>query len=400
MSISRRAFLRGAAAAGALTYTSNVGRATSLSWSGALPEGGGDGNLILLQLSGGNDGLATVVPFGDDALYSARPTLAKPKSELLALDDYRGLHPELKSMRAAFDEGELAIIEGCGYPDPNRSHFKSMEIWHSADARGRAAGDGWIGRMCDAKWKTDTSVNRVVNVGSKVPDSLVSGTHPSASFEIPEGYRWIENSEGLAGYDEKGGEEATGALGDLRRLLGNARDSSAAVRTAVGNYRTPVKYPGDDLGAGMRTAAALIGGKIGTRIVSLTMGGFDTHNDENGRHGGQMKDLGEALGALRADLARSESGKRTVVMIFSEFGRRVAQNGSGGTDHGTAGPMFVMGARVKGGLFGEHPSLTELDKGDLIHTTDFRTVYGEVAAGQFGVSRKFLGRDYGRMQLL
>lgn len=399
MSCSRRSFLRAAAGVGALTFTSRLGRSTSLALGPNMAKG--TGNLILLQLSGGNDGLSTVVPYGDDAYQAARPELRMGKDSVLPLDDYRGLNPELKAMREAFESGELAIIEGCGYPDPNRSHFKSMEIWHAADARGRAAGDGWIGRLSDSTWKKETAVNRVINVGSEQPDSLVSKTHPSASFEIPEGYRWIENEGSLAGYEDEAGDqgEAKGALGELRRMLGNARDSSKAVRAAVGGYRTKVRYPDTDLGVAARSAAALLAGGIGTRVVSLTMGGFDTHNDEAARHGRQMRDLDAALGALRKDLAGSEAGKQTAVLIFSEFGRRVAENGSGGTDHGTAGPMFVMGSAVKGGLFGKHSSLTKLDEGDLIHTTDFRAVYGEVAAGLFGVKRDFLGRDYGRMEL-
>jgi uncharacterized protein (DUF1501 family) len=183
-------------------------------------------------------------------------------------------------------------------------------------------------------------------------------------------------------------------------VLGDARASSRAVRTTVAAHHPKVEYPRGDLGAALRSAAALFSGSIGTRIVSVTMGGFDTHNDERNRHDRQMRDLDEALAAFRTDLAGTEAGKRTVVMAFSEFGRRVAENGSEGTDHGTAGPMFVMGAAVKGGLYGKHPSLTTLDDGDLIHTTDFRGVYTTVARALFETPEEFLGRDYGQLGFL
>lgn len=393
--LSRRAFLQASAAAGAISFTTPLGRATRLAWSAAAP--GGTGNLLLLQLAGGNDGLATVVPFGDDALHSARPKLGRKKSEVLALDEYRGLSPELVGLREAFGAGELAIIEGCGYPEPNRSHFKSMEIWQTADHRGRSSGDGWIGRLSDAAWKRDAEVNRVIHVGNKPPYSLESKDHPCASFVVPEGYRWIDTEGGIAGYDDTTEGKAGGTLGALRRVLDDARHSSRAVRSAVGSYRPKADYPTGDLGNALRSAAALFHGSIGTRIVSVVMGGFDTHNDERNRHDRQMRDLDEALTAFRKDLAGTDVGKRTVLMAFSEFGRRVAENGSGGTDHGTAGPMFVMGESVKGGLYGEHPSLVELDKGDLIYTTDFRSVYATVARAQFGVKRDFLGHDYGTL---
>lgn len=397
--LSRRALLGAAATAGALSFTSGIGRATRLAWS--APWIGDDlgGNLVLLQLSGGNDGLSTVVPFADDAYQAARPNLAKQRADVFALDDYRGLHASATGLRDAWEAGQLAIVEGCGYAQPNRSHFKSMEIWHTADTRGRLAGDGWIGRLCDAAWKRETDVNRLIHVGAKKPYSLTSKVHPSASFEIPEGYRWIEDEGGIAAYEEHA-KDAGGTLGALRRAMGDAKASSTAVRQAVGRYRPKVSYPNGDLGAALRSTAALLAGSIGTRIVSVGMGGFDTHNDERARHDRQMTDLGEALAAFRTDLAETPQGKRTTVLLFSEFGRRVAENGSRGTDHGTAGPMFVMGQSVKGGLYGKHPSLTELDKGDMVFTTDFRSVYNDVAQGLFGVAPDFLGKDWGRLGIL
>ena len=183
--------------------------------------------------------------------------------------------------------------------------------------------------------------------------------------------------------------------------MSDARDSSRAVRDAAANYRPSVRYPDDAFAFDLMAAAAVIHGGFGTRVVSTSLTGFDTHSGQRGTHDELMRRLDEGLSAFLADLSSSELGRDVVVLAFSEFGRRVAENGSAGTDHGTAGPMLVAGAGVKGGLFGEHPSLTELDKGDLTHTTDFRSVYGAMVEGCFGVrASDVLGAEYPRLALV
>jgi uncharacterized protein (DUF1501 family) len=436
MTLSRRQLLRWGAAASAFSVTSRLAATARVTLGPLLPEG--SGNLLILQLSGGNDGLNTVVPYGDDDYNRARPTLAKKADELFVLDTYRGLHSNLTGLVEGWEAGELAIIEGCGYPDPNRSHFKSMDIWHTADKRGRDAGQGWIGRLADSVWGQGVEVNRIVHIGGEAPYSLNAKTHGCAAFDLPEGYRWLDHDDGLKGYSDKTGGGQTGglqvdpehglsetgalvladddkkkrkkkskdapvempdtdkpnALDAMRGVLNRARESSTAVREAALGYRTPIAFPNDDLGAALRSAAALLTSGIGSRILSVTYGGFDTHNNERTRHDRQMRELGAALSALRADLNRSVAGRATTIMVFSEFGRRVTENGSGGTDHGTAGPMFVLGARVKGGLYGKHPKLDTLDNGDMQYTTDFRRVYTDVAAELFEAPRDLLGDGY------
>ena len=410
MNDSRRRFLRWSAAAGAAAFTAPYARAASVARIALGPAiSSGTGSLLLLELKGGNDGLSMVVPYGDDAYHRARPTLAKRADELFTLDEYRGLHVALTGCRDAWDAGELAIVEGCGYPDPNRSHFKSMDIWHTADLQGRGAEQGWIGSLADQVWEDDVEVNRIVHIGGEAPYSLNAKTHGCAAFEIPEGYRWLDHDDGLGGYaDVTGGMEGEGAprrvapprtpdgdtLDAMRKVLNRARASSAAIREAALGYRTPVEYPSGDLGATLRTAASLLTGGIGSRVVSVTFGGFDTHNNERNRHDALMRDLGAALAALRTDLTRSEAGKRTTLMAFSEFGRRVTENGSGGTDHGTAGPMLVMGPRVKGGLYGKHPGLDDLEQGDMAFTTDFRRVYTDVAMGVFEAPKDVIDKRF------
>ena len=357
--------------------------------------------LVLVQLSGGNDGLSMVVPHGDDAYHTARRATRIAPEEVLRLDDYRGLHPELGRLHALVGEGRLAIVEGVGYPEPNRSHFKSFEIWHTASHAGRSSGEGWVGKLCEAAFGDEALANRVVHVGPRVPYSLHSTTHPPASFTAPDGYRWVKNEETDAGLGwEAKAQEGGGILARLRTKMLEARDSSAAIRAALARYRTPVEYPAEEFGNALRSAAALIEGRVGARIVSVELGGFDTHNDQSTRHRRLMVLLDEALGAFLADLERTEAGRRAVVLAFSEFGRRFEENGSRGTDHGTAGPMLVAGAGVRGGLHGAHPSLVELDQGDLIHTTDFRSVYAAAIDRVFGIdSTRVLGGRYPRLDL-
>jgi len=364
--------------------------------------------LVLLQLTGGNDGLSTVVPYGDDLYHAARPELALGASEVLALDDYRGLHPELVRLREAWSAGRLAIVEGVGYPEASRSHFRSMDVWHTADLRGRAAGEGWIGRLAAHGLEPDPGSpdpNLVVHVGGEVPYSLHSKTHPPASFVLPQSYRWAGGADEVAAYERTAGErsdpEAGSNLEYLRAMLRDGQSSSERVRRAAARYRTPVEYPPTSLGTALRDVAALIEGDIGTRVFSVELSGFDSHNDQKNQHARQMRVLDAALSAFLDDLERSAAGRATLVLAFSEFGRRLRENGTAGTDHGLAAPLFLAGHAVQGGLHGRHPSLADLDDGDLIHTTDFRRVYATLVDRWFQLdATAVLGARFEPLDLL
>ena len=359
--------------------------------------------LVLLQLSGGNDGLNTVVPWGDDAYYAARPNIGIEPNDVLKLDDYRGLHPELQELHRAWDVGRLALVEGCGYPQPNRSHFKSMDVWHAADLRGRGVGEGWIGRLARS-FGDDDEPNLVVHVGGNVPYSLYSPTHPPTSFIMPRSYRWAGDEDETAAYARAGSmerERPSSNLEYLRKVLADGQASSAAVRRAAADYATEVEYPTTPLGAALHDVAALIAGGVGSRVLSVEHTGFDTHDAQEPRHRGVMRALDMALGAFLSDLESSEAGRETIVVAFSEFGRRVKENGAEGTDHGVAGPMLVAGPKVRGGLYGEHPSLTDLDEGDLRHTVDFRSVYATVIERWFGAdAERVLGAEFPVLDLI
>jgi uncharacterized protein (DUF1501 family) len=352
--------------------------------------------LVVLQLSGGNDGLSTVVPFGDDVYNQNRHSIRIDEKEVLKLDHYHGLHPGLKKLKSIYDQGRLALVEGCGYPDPIRSHFRSMEVWHTAQARGRSAGEGWIGRLSDAAWGKDGTAEFVVHVGQSAPYSVYSVSHPAVSFATPEGYRWVATDrDDLAAYKESGAEKdgkhgSKDVLERLRGVLADAQESSIKIRKAAASYRPRVEYPQGEFGNSLRAAAAVIDARIGTRVISVELGGFDSHNNQRKQHDDRMQRLDEGLGSFLEDLHGAPAGDGVVVMTFSEFGRRVKENGSGGTDHGVAGPMFVGGTKVKGGLYGKHPSMTDLKDGDLAHTTDFRSVYGTLV-------EKWLGVDHAKV---
>lgn len=368
----------------------------------------GSKQLVLIQLSGGNDGLSTVVPHGDDELYRHRTTTAHGRADLLPLDDYRAFNPRLGAFRAEFDAGRLAIVEGCGYPDPIRSHFRSMEIWHTGDHRGRASGDGWIGKLSATAWGDLAEPDCVVHFGGRAPYSVFSSTHPAVAVASPTAYRWFGEQDvyamaGSAICEQEPDPDAHSDAGEaaprdprnagrdealrlLRKTLDDATESSARVRGAAAAYQTDVEYPGSRLAASLRDVAALISGGVGTRVFSVLEGGYDTHTNQLVQHDRNMGGLGAALGAFLKDLRRTEAGKNTVVVVFSEFGRRLAENGSKGHDHGKAGPMFVFGEKVKGGLYGQHPSLTELDDGDVSFTTDFRSVYATLIGRAFEVN--------------
>ena len=355
----------------------------------------GDGILVLLTLYGGNDGLDTVIPASDPGYHAARTTLAYQPNQVLPLQDGIGLHPSLKRMHALYGAGRVAVIQGAGYPNPNRSHFRSMDIWQSAVPE-TAEVTGWLGRWHDT---TGPDPLCMVNVGASVPRAMASLKGGPAS--IPNGK--IQFPNGLvAGFTEQSrlGSEL-GPLG--ARIAASGTDLlrvhekfSSTLAAGSGAGSTNLEG-GVALGYEARTAldnqldtvAAIIKSGAPTRVFSVSLGGFDTHASERDQHARLLTAVDNALGRFYDKIAALPNGSKVVTMIYSEFGRRVRANLSEGTDHGTAAPMFVLGSPVKGGLLGEHPSLTQLDgNGDLIYTVDFRSVYARVLEAVLGIDAK------------
>lgn len=391
----RRKMLTGAGALLGASWFLN-GRARA--WGSPLDaaKDGPPRTLLLLELNGGNDGLDTIVPYREDSYYAARTRVAIAKDRALRLDDYRGFHPNLSGLRGVWEEGKLAIVEGAGYPHPNHSHFTSQDIWHTGQLSGRASGDGWIGRLMARLYPADRSEPHAVHVGQTLPYSLHSSTHPIVCFDSPPAYRWAENGQAIAAAATKKGatDKMTGnsPLDTIRGIASNAQVSSAEVRRAAAQYAPRVEYPKTDVGQDLKTAAALLSSGIGVRVMSVAHYGYDTHEDHRRRHDKLMEELDGGLSAFLRDVRGTPAGDNCLVLVFSEFGRRVGDNASNGVDHGTAGPMFLTGTPVAGGLYGKHPSMQDLVEGDLVHTTDFRTVYAGVLERWFGVeSEPILG---------
>ncbi len=402
--MNRRSFL-GLGVAGA-----SVWALRSLGAEMSLPLETREGNgkiLVVLQLSGGNDGLNTVIPFENPIYRKARPQLGVPEKDLHKIGKGLGLHPSLKGCAQLLQAKEFAIVQGIGYPHPNRSHFKSMDIWHSADMRGNRSGTGWLGRALDQKLLEHPKgkAELGINLSERIPLALVGKDYKPIAFQNPLGYQYQGTKEERKVFDtlarKTGSSKGNPVLERLRQVAEEAVLTSASVRKAAQVYKTPVRYPNHPLGRSLKNVAAMIAGKLPTQIYYTFHGGFDTHVNQSGRHANILRQMDDALIAFQKDLKRLGVSKRVLLMGFSEFGRRVAQNKSQGTDHGTAGSLFLMGESIQGGIFGHTPSLADLDHGDLKFNTDFRSVYGEILDGWMGVdSARILGGNFPKLGLL
>lgn len=337
--------------------------------------------LLLLELNGGNDGLNTLVPLENDDYVRARPVLHIPASRMLALDEQHGLNPGLVELRKEFDRGSVAFVEGVGMAASDRSHFRSLDRWHAASERGREAGDGWIGRLLAALRPDDRLTPHAVHIGASLPFSLQSRTHPALALESASTYRW-----GFEPGQDNKPELGSPRLEYVRAVRRSAERSCEMVQSSILGYVPRAKYPGSPLGGNLRAAAGLLLGPGEIDVVSVAQTSFDTHNDQLNRYPLRIAELDAALGAFLEDMRRAPAGNDVVVLAYSEFGRRVIENASGGTDHGTAGLAFLCGARVRGGYHGRAPSLSDLADGDLVVTTDLRSLYGAVLRDGFGVA--------------
>jgi len=382
---------------------------------------GKDGRiLVIVQLSGGNDGLNMVIPYADDAYHRVRPGLAHKPDSVLKIDNYMGLHPNLAPLKALYDDGRVTIIQGVGYPNPNRSHFRSMDIWQSAAPEDEHPTHGWLGRYFDNSCSgNDPHVG--ISIGETMPLAMMGRRITPLSFDRPETYRYrgadtqsylelnkpqdapVDPPQTPAKNPRRPVEPATAAseMEFLCRTAMDAQLSSDQILRAAGQHKTQAAYPGGEFGNSLRTVAALIAGNLPTRVYYVSLGGFDTHAGERGRHDQLMNQLGLGLSAFSADLREQGNEDRVLVMTFSEFGRRVEQNASGGTDHGAAAPMFIVGGGVHPGVVGWHPSLTDLDRGDLKHNVDFRGVYATLLQNWLqSPSKPILGRQYTLLDLI
>ncbi|MBX3408336.1 MAG: DUF1501 domain-containing protein [Phycisphaeraceae bacterium] len=383
--------------------------------------------LVVLQLSGGNDGLNTVVPFGMPEYYRSRPGIGIAEKDALKLSGAQGigLHPQMTAVREMYDNGMCAVVQGVGYPNPNRSHFKSMDIWHTADTS--ATNHGWLGRYIDSECcgfgKGESGTPEGSPLAGGPPAIAIGRTAPLAmqgqkvmpvSFESAELFKWSAqemNASLRQGYNTLNRRETRAGSNPNRetnadflvRTALDAQVSSDMIRKAVGQ-RPLVQYPGSELARQLSMVGLMIRAGLKTRVYYVTHGGFDTHAGQGGaqgRHGQLLSQFGAAVRAFYNDLKAQGNDGRVLTVSFSEFGRRVAQNASGGTDHGTAAPMMLFGPMVAAGVIGDHPSLRDLDDGDLKHRIDFRGVYSGVLEGWMKAdSAKVLGQSFRQVGVL
>jgi uncharacterized protein (DUF1501 family) len=388
--------------------------------------------LVVLQLSGGNDGLNTVVPLGDDLYYKARPVIRIRADETLKINDRIGLNSALAPLKGEFDAGHMAIVQNVGYPNPDRSHFRSMEIWHTAaDSQGRREITGWLGRYFDAQCKgadprslaEKSSVG--MSFGKIMPQAFRNRMNVGIALDNPDTFQWNTSGEtvSLARAQEQifaklnqpagammqqrldtlggitGGEPET--LDFLRHTAQNAIVAGDRIRAILSKSKQHSGYPNSGLAHQFQMISKLIAGNFPTRVYYAIQGGFDTHAAQMGTQTRLLRDVADSVTAFLSDLRAHKNSDRVVVLAFSEFGRRVAENASQGTDHGAAAPMFLFGEKIRAGLHGSAPNLSDLVDGDLRHQIDFRQIYADVLEGWLGTADEaVLGRKFEKVRIV
>lgn len=393
--LSRRSFIRSSLGLSGLVALS-AGVPRFLVRAAAAAEKAGpssDRVLVVIQLAGGNDGVNTVIPFGHDAYYRTRPSICVGADRVVRLgSDEIGLHPALAPMKSVFDAGRLAVVQGVGYPNPDRSHFRSMEIWETADPENRFRRTGWLGRALPR-----TATGDALQLGSREPALALAAEGRSATSLVsleslaakagPGGGDPVR--EALAEALAAGGGAGSSDLEFLRESGRRALDTEARLARALESRAKAgdAGYPDFALASLLRDVAAVIASGFPASIYYVSLGGFDTHARQAPQHELLLSELAQSLAAFLRDVESKGQGERVLAITFSEFGRRLEENKSGGTDHGAAAPLFIAsaGSALRGGIVGAHPSLDDLDDGDLKHHTDFRRVYATVLGRWLGL---------------
>jgi len=426
--LTRRAFLRTSLLGAALSWTIPVFlertfltlHAQAADSSIQTMTGKDHPILVVLQLAGGNDGLNTIIPLEDDLYFKSRPTLATPKEQVLALDGSVGLNPSLTPLKSLYDDGNLAIIQGVGYPNPNRSHFRSTEIWQTASDAQQNLTKGWIGRYFDNCCAGEDPEVGVV-LGEQLPEAFNAASPTGVAIGRPGnlGFDRGNDPDEARLFAELNGLEPASMSGDsignlsgpsksglsaleyLQRTALDAQVSTDKIKRVLKGSKNEGTYPKSQLGNSLALISRLIAGGLPTRVYYASQGGYDTHPGQINTHKRLLNELSAALAAFCQDLKTKGIFDRVLVMTFSEFGRRVIENANGGTDHGTAAPMFVCGGSVKPGLYGKQPPLDRLDAGDLFYNVDFRSVYSTILSQWMKApAAQVLGRDFPKLNLI
>jgi uncharacterized protein (DUF1501 family) len=402
--------------------------------------------LVVLEMTGGNDGLNTVIPYADDLYHRYRPTLRHSKEEVVRVDDHVGLNPGMRSLEKMLKDGHLAVVQGVGYPNPDRSHFESMDIWQSADPT-RKIGSGWLGRSMGSLKLEPGHIPGMYLGTEKLPLALqgssagVPTIHPSKPYDLELTTQFgttVSYYRGKGGFIGDGSMDGSGSavrdkhtterrnlIEELTKLSNPSpnsmlqfvqrsalqtyttidrlhkimADDQMAERNGTRYYNGP--YGSGDLSRNLRLIGHMIAADFGTRIYYVSINGFDTHSQQRQQHQQLLQQVSDAIAGFFGQLQQAGHAQRVLLLTFSEFGRRVQENGSQGTDHGAASCLFVAGPAVQGGAVSKHPSLADLDNGDLKHQIDFRRVYATLLDGWLGCnSRIVLGEKFEPIALL
>ena len=407
MNATRREFLKTSIATGGLvswgltvpTFLSRTALAAPL----ADKKGAKDTILVVVQLTGGNDGLNTVVPFGDAQYAKLRPTLKLPTNQLKKVNDQIALHPSLDGLSKLLEDQALCIVQGVGYQNPNQSHFRSMDIWQAGNTA-ETSSEGWLGRALKQlptppafhiAGANETSPLALAGAPMRVP-SIAS--LDDFQLRTASGSGTLEKQEQRAlmeGAARPRASKSPGLLDFVQRTAVNTYASSQRLQEIGKNYQPKTPYPNVPLANHLKLAAQLIDAELGARIFYVSIDNFDTHANQLDQHANLLRQLSDSMTAFYKDMAARGHKDHILMMTFSEFGRRPYENGSKGTDHGAAAPMFLVGTKIKAGTVGKHPSLTDHSMGNLKHTLDFRQVYAAVLDKWLGVSSKeVLGQEF------
>jgi uncharacterized protein (DUF1501 family) len=376
--------------------------------------------LIVIELSGGNDGLNTVIPYDDDLYHKARPTLRFKKEQVIRVDDHIGLHPAMNGFQQLLQKGQLAIIQGVGYPNPDRSHFESMDIWQSADPK-RKVGTGWIGRSASSLQGRDGNVP-IMQFGARslplalqgAPGGVVSVNNLQQfrlQLDTADNRRRLARKQLIEDLSKDAAPQGDNMLAFVQRrqlqtyaTIDRLQDALKDIRGGNQNFQVFNDgrfFDRNQLFKKLQLVAQLIQRGFGTRVFYVSLDGFDTHSRQSEEHQRLLGELANSINNLFTQLQSAGHDKRVLVMTFSEFGRRVDENSSRGTDHGAASCLFVAGPAVRGGAIGRHPRLDNLDAGDLKHHTDFRQVYATILDKWLGVdSGAVLGEKHEHLDCL
>jgi len=368
--------------------------------------GAGERALLLINLQGGNDGLNCVVPHGNPLYYQMRPTLAVPQSDVLAIDQNVGFNPQMRALKAMYDKGEVAVVQSVGYPDPDHSHFRSTEIWQTA-APDRYEHIGWLGRYLDEAQLPKDDLFNGVAVAQVLPEVLVSNQVDVPSIASLSGYGLLSDRNAIAKrtYTELVTDNqfpfASPYLGHVAEIEDHAQRGSEELPKLVAGYKTDATYPATPLGRSLALAAQIVGSNLGTKVLYVQHGSFDTHTSQKATQDRLLGEFSDAIAAFYEDLAAHGNDKKVLTLTFSEFGRRIAENGSRGTDHGEASPLFAIGGGVKGGLYGVAPDLSDTNMGNVRYTTDFRSIYATVLERWLGrPSQTILSGNFAQLPLI